>query len=301
MREGSPEKGPSYRNVVGPRYAGWSVLEFYSKRYRHSSPERWRQWIREGRVTKNGERASEDGLLAAGDVLVFRRPERHEPPVPRDYRVVYEDRHVVVVEKPSGLPVTPGGVFFHNTLLHFLRAERPGESLHPAHRLDIETSGLVVFTKSVDAARLLAHAFRERRVRKEYEALLTGSIAREVTVRVPVGRIDDPDRRFSYGVVPRGKDAVTTIVPIESFPCPALTLVRTLPLTGRIHQVRIHAAHLGHPILGDSLYGEKYRQGAPAPHRLALHATSIVIAHPEGEKQFRSSPPEWFRDPSLFA
>ena len=238
----------------------------------------------------------EDDIIRTGDVLVFRRPEREEPPVPRNYLVIYEDRHVLVADKPAGLPVAPSGVFFHHTLLHFLRAERPAEILHPAHRLDRETSGLLVFTKSAEAARSLAVAFRERKVRKEYEALLRGMLEREVTAAAPVGRLDDTTRRFSYGITATGKESVTTFTPLASCPASGLTRVRAVPITGRIHQVRIHAAHIGHPILGDALYGEKQPEGAHAAPRLALHSSRIVFPHPEGEKEFRSSPPEWFRE-----
>lgn len=296
LSEHSREQEPTFRNTVGPQYEGWSVLEFYTRRYRHSSPARWEEWIRAGRVTRNGAFVRENDVLRTADVLIFRRPEREEPLVPRNYLVVYEDRHVLVADKPAGLPVAPGGVFFHHTLLHFLRAERPAEILHPAHRLDRETSGLLVFTKSVQAARILAVAFRERTVMKEYEALLCGMLDREVMATARVGRLDDALRRFCYGVTASGKEAVTTFTPLAGCPGKALTHVRAVPLTGRIHQVRIHAAHIGHPVLGDVLYGEKQPEGAhPAP-RLALHSTRIVFPHPQGEKEFRSSPPEWSRE-----
>lgn len=288
---------PFFRNVVGPQFDGWSVLEFYSFRYRHSPPGHWRSWIDEGRVHRNGVRAAADDMLATGDVLLFYREERPEPPVERSYHVIHEDEHVIVADKPGGLPVMPSGAFFRHTLLHMLRAEREGEAVHPAHRIDIETSGLVIFTKSKEAARLLAGAFRENRVGKEYRALLCGHLDRRITADVPTGRIHDTARRFTYGVTETGKEARTVFSPLAHLPGRSLTLVEAVPLTGRTHQIRIHAAHIGHPVLGDSLYGGGRRFEPPSEARLALHSAAITFPHPRGEKQFRSEPPDWLIPP----
>jgi 23S rRNA pseudouridine1911/1915/1917 synthase len=287
---------PVFRNRVGPQFDGWSVLEFYARRYRHSSHARWSEWIREGRITRNGVVAREDDILDTGDVLTFMRPDRQEPPVPRHYVVVFEDHHVLVADKPAALPVAPGGAFFRHTLLHFIREERRTCAIHPAHRLDRETSGLVVFTKSREAARILALAFRERRVKKQYEALLCGTLEHEVTVTAPVGRLEGESRLFSHGVTEAGKEAITKFIPLGQCPGSGPSRVRAVPLTGRMHQVRIHAAHIGHPIIGDSLYGMEPARGAVDNPGIALHSSGIAFPHPDGEKEFRSSPPAWFNE-----
>ena len=296
-QEGQLQDRPFFRNEVGPQFDGWSVLRFYSSRYRHSPRTRWRSWIEEGRIRLNGKPAHADDLLTSGDVLIFYREERPEPPVDPGYQVIHEDDHVIVVDKPAGLPVMPSGVFFRNTLLHMLRSEREGVTIHPAHRLDIGTTGLVIFTKTREAAGLLARAFRERRVTKEYRAILSGCLEREETVNVPTGRTHDPARRFSYGVTVSGKESLTIFTPLECFTQHDLTLVKAVPRTGRVHQIRIHAAHIGHPVLGDSLYGERLPYGSVAGGRLALHSSVIEFPHPLGDKQFESTPPDWFGGP----
>jgi 23S rRNA pseudouridine1911/1915/1917 synthase len=293
---------PVYRNTVGPQYEGWSVLRFYSERYRHSSFSQWEKWIRGGRVQRNGKKAVADEILSTGDILLFFREERDEPEVNRSYRVVHEDGHVIVVNKPVNLPVMPSGVFFRNTLLHFLRSERLLETIHPAHRLDIETSGLVVFTKTRKAASLISRAFREREVVKEYEAILCGLLEEEIRVNAPVGRIHHTVHRFCYGITDSGRDALTVFTPIKYFSSKDLTLVKVSPHTGRIHQIRIHSAFVDHPILGDRLYGGDPNTGPgdsmiTVPQRLALHATFISFPHPDGKKKFDSMSPDWFRDP----
>lgn len=300
---------PFFENIVGPQFVGWTVFEFYTKRYGHSPPGAWSRWIEEGRVTRNGEEASAGDVLETGDVLRFYREDREEPPVDTGYRIAFEDEDIIVVDKPSGLPVMPGGRYLHHTLLSLLRQQR-GDSIHPAHRIDSETSGLVVFTKSAGAARRIAAAFRDRRVRKEYEALMLDHLGEEVTVDMPIRKstpVQTEGECANSGSGEReAKQAVTTFIPLSFHPDAGLTLVRAVPFTGRKHQIRIHASIIGHPVFGDSLYGgstAEFRKitptRVPEPPRLALHAARIAIPLADGYREFRSHTPAWFRDPGL--
>ncbi len=299
----STEK-PFFKNIIGSRFDGWTVIRFYTEMYPYATRRQWEAWIEAGRIEMCGRCARACEILRTGDVLIFFREERDEPRVESEYNVVHEDRHIIVVDKPGGLPVVPCGAYFRNTLLHLLRDGRPGETIHPAHRLDIETSGLVVFTKTRDAARILAQAFRDRCVLKEYEAVLLGHLTNEITVEVPIGRVCHPESKNAYGVTNSGKSATTVFTPIEYFSRRELTLVKAIPETGRTHQIRIHAAHIGFPVMDDTVHGGMRQFPRPGSHprrqgrsRLALHATFISFPHPEGKKRFESQAPDWFRDP----
>jgi RluA family pseudouridine synthase len=169
------------------------------------------------------------------------------------------------------------------------------------HRLDKETSGAIVFAKTAEAHRFLSREFELRQVRKIYLALVSGTIEREGILRMPI-------REFGsgrMGVSRRGKPAVTRYRPMENFA--GCTLIEVAPLTGRRHQIRVHLYAIGHPILGDALYGENRPVGG-AP-RLMLHALHLSLTHPAGPEIYVDAPPgeDWesvlrsYRPPAPFA
>lgn len=203
-------------------------------------------------------------------------------PEPIPLAIVYEDGDLVVINKPAGLTVHPGAGRPTGTLVHALLAHCPdlpgiGGAQRPGivHRLDKDTSGLLVAAKTEVALRGLQVQMQARRARRDYLALVWGSVSRaEGVVDAPIGR--DPRRRTRMAVVASGRRAVTYYRVVERFREASLLEVRLQ--TGRTHQIRVHCASLGHPIVGDPVYGRR-----PNPwglRRQALHAFRLAFAHP---------------------
>jgi 23S rRNA pseudouridine1911/1915/1917 synthase len=185
------------------------------------------------------------------------------------YRVVFEDDEVVVVDKPAGLLTAPTPESDRNNLADQL-SRRPGAApVQVVHRIDLETSGLLVFAKTPDANRALSALFRDHDLQRVYLAVLSGKFPDGLKrIERPVG----------------GRSAVTHLEVRERFGVEA-TLVACRLETGRTHQIRLHAAAVGHPVLGDEKYGVSGRgRGLPAPPRMALHATLLAFAHPVDRK-----------------
>jgi len=203
--------------------------------------------------------------------------------------VLHEDPTILVVEKPTGLPVIPGR-YDTDCLLHRLEKAR-NEKLWVVHRIDQETSGIVCFARDAAMHRHLSMAFEKHLVKKRYIALLDG------TPKVKEGRIDAALRQFGsgrMGVDPaKGKPCTTNYRVIAT--TKTLSMVEAEPLTGRRHQLRVHFHHLGAPVAGDPLYGDKERQKTFP--RMFLHAQGIVLPLPdEGSLRLESPLPPAFTE-----
>lgn len=202
--------------------------------------------------------------------------------------VLYENDDFLILEKPPGWLSVPGkGPDKQDCLVNRLKTTYPGVLV--VHRLDQATSGLMVFTLNKETQRFLGRQFEERRVVKEYEALLLGEIEKEgeITLRQ---RLDPENRPYQVVDRERGKPGTTAWLRTELLFRKGLTLsrVRFRPLTGRTHQLRLHARELGHPILGDRLYGPA---GSDLEPRMYLHACSLEFDGPSGRVAFASAVP----------
>ncbi len=205
--------------------------------------------------------------------------------------IIHEDAALLVVNKPAGLVVHPGSGNRSGTLLNALLRHRPDLSRLPragiVHRLDKDTSGLLVVAKTLTAQTDLVRQLQARSVTREYLALVHGQVTRNGKVEAPIGR--HPVARTRMAVVARGRHAVTHYEVIERFS--DATLLRCRLETGRTHQIRVHMSAIGHPLVGDPAYGR--RRATLAFPRQALHAERLALRHPETRKamSWRVAPP----------
>lgn len=202
--------------------------------------------------------------------------------------VLYEDEDILAVNKPEGLVAVPERRRVEQSLIEMLSTQR-AEKLYIVHRIDRETSGVIVFARNAEAHRQLNRQFETRSVEKVYLALVHGII------RDDQGEIDKPLRQFGSGRVgvddQRGKASVTEFRVLDRLP--AFTLLEVRPRTGRRHQIRVHLYSIGHPVLGDPLYGDKAVQSSYP--RLMLHARRLSLHLPSGQRLTLEAPiPESF-------
>lgn len=285
-------RGCTYRERVAPADAGRSLVSHLAERYRHTGEEAWRERVMEGNVLVDGSPASPDTSLRAGQVVTWVRPPWREPEAPLDWVLLHEDDDLLGVDKPSGLPTLPGAGYLEHTLLALVRRRFPEAS--PVHRLGRGTSGVVLFARNPSAAETLSRAWRERAVEKVYRALVEGEPGEDhFAVDVPIGPVAHPALGTLHAATDGGRPARSTVTVLERRG--GESLVEVAIETGRPHQIRIHMAASGHPLVGDSLYlaGGACRPGAvPGDSGYHLHALRIAFAHPRTGLPLRiESPP----------
>jgi len=253
------------------------------------SRNRISRWIRDGRVVIAGQTIQPKTRVYGGEsieVLPAAEPaELAAQPENIALDIIYEDTSILVVAKPAGLVVHPGSGNWQGTMLNALLAHAPALAELPragiVHRLDKETSGLLVVGKTLQAQTSLTRQLQARTVKREYLALVHGAIERAGTVDAPVGR--HPTQRTRMAVVERGRPAITHYTVLERF-APHATLLRCSLETGRTHQIRVHLQSLGHPLVGDPAYGKSRRSALDflnAFKRQALHAERLSLQHPD--------------------
>lgn len=251
-----------------------------------------------GAVRVGGVPRSRSYRVGAGERLTIELPEPAPPPGPEkiDVPVVYEDEWLFVVAKPAGLVVHPAPGHPSGTLVNALLARAgklPGEQERPGivHRLDAGTSGLMIVAKEPDAFEQLKEMMAERRIVRTYLALVEGTPGSAGEIDAPIGR--SPRHRKKMAVVAGGREALTAYRRLEKLPDTALLEVK--PKTGRTHQIRVHLAAAGHPVVGDAVYGKDRelaaRLGLTHPF---LHAAALDFAHPvTGERIALTEPLPW--------
>jgi 23S rRNA pseudouridine1911/1915/1917 synthase len=254
-------------------------------------------WIKAGAVTLNGKSAKPRDPVIGGEAVVVLAevlPDERVAPERMPIKVVYRDTHVMVVDKPAGLVVHPGAGNRSKTLQNGLLAMEPNLAHVPragiVHRIDKDTSGLLVIARTLEAHTALVEALREHDVEREYIALCVGAMTGGGTVDKPIDR--HRTDRLRMTVRADGRDAVTHYRLQERFA--HHSLLRVQLETGRTHQIRVHMAHIGHPLVGDPLYGGRRQLTADASAvqrsalqkfgRQALHAAKLEFMHPISEK-----------------
>jgi 23S rRNA pseudouridine1911/1915/1917 synthase len=294
--------GYDYPDRISAVDAGVPVVAFYARCYRHSNEAEWREKIGRGQVSLNGRRASAEETLSPGDLLVYHRPPWDEPDAPTDFATLFEDDDVLVLAKPSGLPVLPGGLYLENTLL-FRARQRYGPGCSPLHRLGRGTSGAILFTRNRQAARALAKAMFERRILKVYLALASGtSMPDAFTVDAPIGPVPHRLPATVNAYRPGGRPSVSHVRVLRRYFDRNASLVEVTIPTGRPHQIRIHLSYAGFPLVGDPLYqagGVPNSDGVddewattPGATGYLLHSWKIRFPHPSrGEEVEVVCPP----------
>jgi 23S rRNA pseudouridine1911/1915/1917 synthase len=273
--------GYAYRSVIRTSEAGCSVLAYLAGRYRHSTEAVWRERLQRGEVRIGDVPVAADGVVRTGDVVVWFRPPWDEADVPLHFDVVHHDADLLAVNKPAGLPTVPNGGFLAHTLLSLVRRTYPHAV--PMHRLGRGTSGLVLFTLSPEARRAVAAAWRGGEVSRAYRALVAGTPAWDgVRIDTPIGLVPHPRLGRVHAASPGGKGAVSNVRVLAQHA--EATIVEVHIETGRAHQIRIHLAAVGHPLVGDRLYAAggvpSPTPGLPGDGGYLLHAHRLALRHP---------------------
>ena len=283
--------------------AGLRLDKALAQMFPEHSRNRLQRWLRDGHVSLDSHSAKPKQKIWGGEHIEIRSQPGPSDTAHRPERIaldiVYEDDDVLVINKPAGLVVHPGSGNWQGTLLNALLHHSPQLAAIPragiVHRLDKDTSGLLVVAKTLRAQTELVRQLQARTVKREYLALVHGAVRADGEVNAPVGR--DPRNRTRMAVVPAGRSALTRYKVAKRFA--HASLLECSLDTGRTHQIRVHMQSLGHPLVGDPVYrgGRKGEVEHARLKRQALHAARLEFSHPVSgaRRRFTAPLPEDFR------
>lgn len=272
---------------IPPALAGLRLDQALARVFPEHSRSRLQAWVRAGRVTVDARPAGDlKRKVWGGERVAIAAAPAPGPTAARaqaiPLTIVHEDAAIIVVDKPAGLVVHPGAGNPEGTLQNALLHHAPELAQVPragiVHRLDKDTSGLLVVARTLEAQTDLVRQLAARAVKREYLALVYGRVAGDGAIDAPIGR--HPTARTRMAVTVRGREARTHYRVIERFD--AATLVAVTLETGRTHQIRVHMRAIGHPLVGDPTYGRRGGSAEPLASfpRQALHATRLGLVHP---------------------
>jgi 23S rRNA pseudouridine1911/1915/1917 synthase len=277
--------------LVDSSHEGSRLDVFLTEKIKEKTRSQLQKYIGRDKVKVSGIPRKASFILTEGDLveLAAEMPEKAALlPENIPLKILYRDEHVVVLDKPTGMVVHPGagrqkGTLVNALLQHFPEIREIGAEDRPGivHRLDKDTSGVMVIARSSKAYKELQHQFKKRLVDKIYLGLVWGNMTRqEGTIRWPVGRHHKHGDRISIKTN-KPRSAETQFEVLRR--CQAYTFLEIKPITGRTHQIRVHLAASGHPIVGDTRYGKK-KKGGPVT-RLFLHAHRLGFFHPDSQER----------------
>jgi 23S rRNA pseudouridine1911/1915/1917 synthase len=283
--------GYAYTTIISSKYHGQTLLSHLASLYSHSTRQAWQQNLNNGEVALNGVTATGSESVTVGQTLVWNRPPWIEPDAPQHFEVLFEDPHLLSVNKPGGLPTLPGGGFMENSLLRLVQKQTP--DANPVHRLGRGTSGIVLFAKTPQAAARLSANWNTPRIQKIYRALAQGIAQHDAyEILTPIGLVPHPLIGSVWAANPSGKPSKSLAKVISRAPSstassktPGTTTFEVSLNSGRPHQIRIHLASIGHPLVGDPLYGLTGQPlenlpGLPGDGGYLLHAQFLNFQHP---------------------
>jgi len=275
-------RGYPYTSIISGKARGQPLLSHLASLYPHSTLEAWQQKLDNGEVTLNGVPATGSESLTAGQTLIWNRPPWLEPAAPQHFELLFDDPHLLAVNKPSGLPTLPGGGFMDNTLLRLVQKQFP--NANPLHRLGRATTGIVLFTKTPQAAAKLTAGWNTPAIQKIYRALAQNIAPQDAyEILTPIGLVPHPLIGSVWAANPAGKPSKSLAKVIAR--TAGTTTFQVSLHSGRPHQIRIHLASIGHPLVGDPLYGPTGQPlenlpGLPGDGGYLLHAQFLKFPHP---------------------
>ena len=290
MLQGQPET-IEHTFVVENECEGWRLDRFLKKKIPRLSRTRVQRVIR-GECWVDGRACKPSTVVMPGMRVTFRRPAPVEPEAPRELPVLLSDDSFYALAKPAGIAMHPTAKFHYSTVTAVLRETFPGEALQITHRLDLETSGVLLIARGYEAAVALKRAFAKRRVHKRYLAIARGRLDGEGVIDQPLALQVAGLTRVKMEVRADGLPSRTRFRALSHHPSGDCTLVECWPETGRQHQIRAHLCAIGHPIVGDKLYPDERIFADYQDHgfaavadrlelpRQALHASSLRFPHP---------------------
>jgi 23S rRNA pseudouridine1911/1915/1917 synthase len=284
-------RGYAYTTIISSKYHGQTLLSHLASLYSHSTPQAWQQKLDNREVNVNGITAAGSESLTSGQTLVWNRPPWIEPDTPQHFEILFDDPHLLAVNKPGGLPTLPGGGFMENTLLRLVQKQTP--NANPVHRLGRATSGIVLFAKTAQAASKLSADWNTPRIQKIYWALAQNIAQHDAyEILTPIGLVPHPRIGSVWAASASGKPSKSLAKVISRAPSstaprrtPGTTTFEVSLNSGRPHQIRIHLASIGHPLVGDPLYGLSGQSlenlpGLPGDGGYFLHARFLKFHHP---------------------
>lgn len=296
--------------VIPEEFAGKRLDQALASLFSEHSRARLQGWIRQGKVKLDDKIVSQRHKLTGGEQIEIHAEletqiEHSSENIP--LKIIFEDEHLIVLNKPAGIIVHPGAGHSSHTLLNALLHYDEKLQIVPragiVHRLDKDTTGLMIVAKTPESHTLLIAAMQERQIKREYQALVRGFITAGGTINEAIGR--HPHHRTRMAIVHKGKDAVTHYRVLNRFK--DFSLLNCQLETGRTHQIRVHMAHIHHPIVGDPVYGGRLSLPKSCSESLAntlrnfkrqaLHAWQLGLTHPfSGEAlQWQAPLPEDFQ------
>ncbi len=296
-----PYRNERPMNVTG-QFDRRPLIEFLVSLHAELGAEYWRESCENQRVFYQGEPLSADQIVRAGWRLHHVEPDTVEPSVSNDVKFLYEDEGLIAIDKPAPLPMHPCGRFNKNTLQNFLRLTYSHDTIRILHRLDAETTGVLLLGRNRETAARLQQQFAQRKIHKTYLARVFGQSTTdhfECDAAISIGPVGPGGLRTIVPTRGKSEQALTRFEVAHRF-ADGTTLLKCIPITGRTNQIRVHLAHLGLPIVGEGQFGSASRKeisGTPEDldfSRLHLHAYEIEFEYPKGSSmKLTAEAPAW--------
>lgn len=235
-------------------YFGMTLDQYYTKRFPYKNRDNWLSSMMGGAIQINGRKVSHDYIIKPNDILDSYVKDIVEPPINSTWQTVFEDEDLEVINKPGHLAVHPTGRYYKHSYLYMMNTKYPERKIYLLHRLDVETSGLLIVGKTNRIANAFLKMFKQREVHKKYLAIVRGIFPQEgLLVNAPIG--SNINSAIGVKMQVNGIDAKEAISKFELVEHRSkYSLIRCIPLTGRTNQLRVHLEYAGYPILGDKIY-----------------------------------------------